>query len=295
MNQSVQPGILESVPRVGRYLSFTLVPGAQPEAALRRVLAHVDGDSVVIGLGQSTLKSLGAELAGMRDFPAHSTKGIDIPSTPAALWCWLRGEDRGDLLHLGRKVRQALAPDFDVIQTIDSFQYGESLDLTGYEDGTENPQGDEAIDAAIYQGEEAGLTGSSFVAVQQWVHSLDDFQAMPQEQRDCVIGRYAESNEEIAEAPESAHVKRTAQEDFEPEAFVVRRSMPWCEAQTEGLVFVAFGHSFDAFEALLNRMLGYDDGIVDALFSFTRPVTGHYFWCPPMREGRLDLSLLGIQ
>ena len=26
------------------------------------------------------------------------------------------------------------------------------------------------------------------------------------------------------------------------------------------------------------------------MFSFTRPVTGAYFWCPPVRGGRLDLS-----
>jgi len=26
------------------------------------------------------------------------------------------------------------------------------------------------------------------------------------------------------------------------------------------------------------------------LFSFTRPVTGSYFWCPPVKDGRLDLE-----
>lgn len=292
MNQTVQAGVLQSIPRVGRYLFFTLQADAAPLEALERIKALVNGDQLVLGLGQSTLKALGVELEQMRDFPVHSTQGIDIPSTPAALVCWLRGEDRGDLLHLGRKVRAALAPDFTVMQTIDSFQYGESLDLTGYEDGTENPTGDDAVDAAVYQGPIEHLRGSSFMAIQQWVHNLDHFQSMSETARDHVIGRHADGNEEIDEAPESAHVKRTAQEDFEPEAFVVRRSMPWCEAQTEGLVFVAFGHSFDAFEALLSRMLGYDDGIVDALFCFTRPVTGGYFWCPPIQNGQLQLAFL---
>ena len=32
---------------------------------------------------------------------------------------------------------------------------------------------------------------------------------------------------------------------FTPEAFVVRRSMPWAGAEGEGLVFVAFGRSFE--------------------------------------------------
>jgi len=68
--------------------------------------------------------------------------------------------------------------------------------------------------------------------------------------------------------------------------------MPWADAEKEGLVFVVFGHSFQAFEALLNRMLGLDDGITDALFNFTRPVTGSYLWCPPIKDGDLDLSTL---
>jgi len=37
-------------------------------------------------------------------------------------------------------------------------------------------------------------------------------------------------------------------------------------------------------------MLGAEDGIADALFRFTRPISGSYFWCPPMRGGRIDLG-----
>jgi putative iron-dependent peroxidase len=89
-------------------------------------------------------------------------------------------------------------------------------------------------------------------------------------------------------------VKRTAQETFDPEAFVLRRSMPWAEGARAGLVFVAFGRSFDAFEAQLNRMMGLEDGVTDALFRFTRPVTGAYYWCPPAKGARLDLRALGL-
>jgi putative iron-dependent peroxidase len=59
-------------------------------------------------------------------------------------------------------------------------------------------------------------------------------------------------------------------------------------------VFVAFGKSLDAFEAQMRRMAGLDDGITDALFRISRPVTGSSFWCPPVRDGRLDLRLLGL-
>jgi putative iron-dependent peroxidase len=40
-------------------------------------------------------------------------------------------------------------------------------------------------------------------------------------------------------------------------------------------------------------MVGHEDGIVDGLFTFSRPVTGGYDWAPPI-GGKLDLSILGI-
>ena len=41
---------------------------------------------------------------------------------------------------------------------------------------------------------------------------------------------------------------------------------------------------------VLAKMVGEEDGIVDGLFSFTRPKTGAFFWCPPMKDGQPDLS-----
>ncbi|MGH8621330.1 MAG: Dyp-type peroxidase, partial [Burkholderiales bacterium] len=160
-------------------------------------------------------------------------------------------------------------------------------------DGTENPKGRKSRVAAIVQAP-SRFAGSSFAAVQQWEHQFERFEAMSPRQRDATIGRRRSSNEEIAGAPLSAHVKRTAQESFEPAAFVVRRSMPWADAMRAGLVFVSFGSSLDKFEAQLRRMAGLEDGIADALFTFTRPLTGAYFWCPGMRRGRLDLAPLGL-
>lgn len=66
------------------------------------------------------------------------------------------------------------------------------------------------------------------------------------------------------------------------------------ESTDAGLVFVAFAKSFNPFEAILHRMIGMEDNITDALFTFTRPITGAYYWCPPVKSGRLDLSKLGL-
>jgi putative iron-dependent peroxidase len=282
--------VLADIPAAARYLTFSLRHEANPRRALVALAALADGDGCVAGLGDSLLRVLGRSIPGMRTFPTYSAAGFEIPATPSALWCWLRGTDRGTLLNQGRTLIHALAPAFTLDQAIDAFRHGKGLDLTGYEDGTENPRGRKAVAAAAVQGMGAGLDGSAFVAVQQWVHDLDRFHAMSQREQDYTVGRRKRDNVELERAPASAHVKRTAQESFEPEAFVVRRSMPWNDGARAGLVFVAFGATLDAFEAQLRRMVGAEDGITDALFTFTRPVTGAYFWCPPLKRGRLDLS-----
>ncbi len=292
--KTYQPGILDPLPRLARYLIFTLSPQADPTNALKRLASSVDGREVVVGLGLSTIQKLGAHIEGLRPFPVIVHAGLDIPSTPAALWIWLRNDDRGELVLQTRRLRKWLAPAFELVQVVDAFRYGPALDLTGYEDGTENPEGEEAVEVAIVSGQGEGLDGSSFVAIQQWLHNLDFFESLPPEAQDHVFGRRKSDNEELADAPESAHVKRTAQESFEPEAFVLRRSMPWADEQREGFFFVAFGHSLYAFEAQLKRMAGLDDGIVDAVFTYSRPITGAYFWCPPVKDGQLDLQALGL-
>jgi len=286
----VQPGILEPIPAHARYLSFALAGAGHPRGALRALGEQTDGSQTVVGIGLSLVEALGHRVPGLRTLPRIPGAKIEVPSEPEALWCWLRGDERGELLHRSRSIVKLLSPAFRVSRTVDAFNYGSGLDLTGFEDGTENPKGAAAIEVAVATGLGAGLDGGSFVAVQQWLHDLDAFEKMSPDQQDNTFGRHRIGNEEIEDAPASAHVKRTAQESFDPPAFVLRRSMPWMSERGAGLVFVAFGKSFDAFEALLGRMVGAEDGITDALFTFSRPVTGAYFWCPPMKSGRLDLT-----
>ena len=289
-----QSAILQPVPDHARHLFFDLKPAADPRAALRALAAACDGTSAVLGIGTNVADTLGVKLADLRGFPDLPDARPAIPTTQHALWLWLRGDEPGDLLLQGHALEALAAPAFTRVQAIDSFRHRDSRDLTGYEDGTENPQDEAAVEAAIAHGRGAGIDGSSFAAVQQWLHDFPTFDSMPRAEQDNCFGRERDSNEELDDAPESAHVKRTAQEDFEPEAFVVRRSMPWVEGADAGLVFLAFGKSFDAFEAQLRRMTGHDDGISDALFSFTRPLSGGYYWCPPLGAAGIDLRALGL-
>lgn len=290
-----QPGILATpVPPQARHLFFTLESAEALPAAIDKLALLVDGKTAVVGFGKSLVQALGGQIEGLRAFPALTGVGVDNPSTQHALWCWLHGEDRGELLHRSRAIEAALAPALRLVQMTEAFRYKTGHDLTGYEDGTENPHDEAAVAAALVGEGTDGLHGGSFAAIQQWQHDLDGFAALPAQEQDHIVGRRKSDNEELEDAPESAHVKRTAQESFAPEAFVVRRSMPWVEGDRAGLMFLAFGYSLDAFEVQLRRMSGLEDGIVDGIYRMSRPITGGYYWCPPLKDGRLDLRALRI-
>ncbi|MCP4092433.1 MAG: hypothetical protein GY747_03200 [Planctomycetes bacterium] len=110
------------------------------------------------------------EVPGLRDFPRLDGLNVIMPATSGALWCWIRGEDCGDLLHHGRALIKQLRGTFsltDVTDVTDAFRYGSGLDITGYEDGAENPEGDDAAKVALLAGKADGLNGSSFVALKK--------------------------------------------------------------------------------------------------------------------------------
>ena len=289
-----QPGILEEIPQHARFLEFEVGAREELGTALGGLNPGDLNNHVVVGIGSQTAGVMGITIPGLVPFPDFSNADLEIPSTQAALWINIGGQDQVSLEADAASIVASLSPGYSCTRTVPAFKYDIGRDLTGYEDGTENPVGEDAVEAAIVKGAGSGMDGSSFVAVQQWLHDFSAFNGMTEAQQDDAIGRHRVSNEEF-DAPSSAHVKRTAQEDFEPEAFMVRRSLPWSNDDGSGLMFVAYANSFYSFDVQMRRMTGADDGIIDGLFQFSRPVTGSYYWCPPLQEnGRLDLSLLGI-
>lgn len=276
----------------GLSVSLALAPGADAGSALKRVAVSYDLDWGTIGIGEPLVRALGKAVPGLTTFPAMSAPGAGVPSTQQAMWLMFAGLTQGDIFANLQQVTRLLGRDFIVVDTMPTF-HNASHDLTGYEDGTENPKGRKAERAAIV-GTGVGLAGSAFVAVQRWVHDLDYFNGLTQSQRDNSIGRRLSDNAEIENAPKSAHVKRTTQEDFEPNGFMVRRSMSFANDHIKGLEFISYVAHLDTFTRQMRRMAGLDDGIADALFRFSRPVTGAFYWCPPSRNNRADLRVIGI-
>jgi putative iron-dependent peroxidase len=244
-------------------------------------------------VGVPTLQALGQKVPALRTFPTLNGPGGVIPSTQRGLWVFLRGQDPGILFDLTERVKNLLEEGFRLDDAMETFTYAGGRDLTGYEDGTENPKESAAIQTAIV-GDSGPWKGSSFVAVQRWKHNLERFRSFSIDGQNAMIGRRRDTNDEIADAPLSAHVKRAAQESFTPAAFMVRRSMPWATAHEQGLEFIAYGDSLDPYERVLRRMVGLEDGVVDALFTFSQPMTGGYYWCPPTSGKKIHLDAIGV-
>lgn len=289
-----QPAILRPVPDATRFLVFGLAPDADARAVLARLAELPHDDRSVIGVGSPLALTAPKRVEGLRAFPGLAGSGVSIPSTQGALYAAFEGDDAGDCLLRARAFASELARSLTLLEDVAGFKYAGGRDLTGYQDGTENPKGDRAAETAIVRGHGKGLDGASFVSTQRWVHDLAGFERLGLAAQDAVIGRSRATNEELEDAPATAHVKRSAQESFDPPSFLLRRSVPCGGAVDHGLFFVAFAASLDPFERILRRMAGLDDGLVDGLFRFSHPVSGAHWFCPPVAAGRLDLTALGL-
>ena len=137
MTDNMQPGILPGVPRVARYLSFSCRPGVDASATKHALQTLTVDDDMVVGIGEPLAKLWEERVDGLRSFPALSGPGVEVPALQHALWCWLRGDDQGELVNRTIEISDLLLETFRLEQVVDGFKHGnEELgkDLTGYEE-----------------------------------------------------------------------------------------------------------------------------------------------------------------
>jgi putative iron-dependent peroxidase len=262
-------------------LALWLRAAASPLACATALAGLRLPPGAVLGLGRGLIDRIaGPDAIPM--LPAMVDRGGGAapacPADQADLWVLVGGDDPGAALHAARAALKALQPAFALHRERSLYLHRGGRDLSGYADGTENPTGQDAVEAAIVG--DGPLAGSTFAAVQSWQHQLDALAAHPPAARDQLIGRTEADDTELDDAPPSAHVKRTAQEDFDPPTFLVRRSMPWGGVEAHGLLFLAYSVDPAGFDRMLGRMLGEEDGVVDSLFRFSRVLDGGHYWCP---------------
>ena len=287
-----QPAILAPVPAAARFVTFGFRHASDPGRALVRLAAWQRDPNVVVGLGEPLLARAKGRIDGAARLPGGHLVVSTRPRKPCGRPLPMRIEARPSTREERSPACWATPCGWSKRSTL-SCTAGARTSAVSWM-GPKTPRMRLPWLRRLSTVAGLGLDGASFVAVQRWVHDLAAADAMSQATRESIVGRRQGSNEEIADAPLSAHVKRTAQESFEPPAFVLRRSMPYGGIAEHGLYFIAYGESLDRFERQLRRMAGRDDGIVDGLMAFTKAVTGGYYFCPPVLGDKLDLRALGL-
>jgi putative iron-dependent peroxidase len=279
-----QPSLFREGALAGHSLEWDLA--GDPKEALSK-LAALDPAGAVIGLGAPLVAAVGKTIPGFSAFENLEGR-VSMPSTQKALWAYVLDDTPGQAFSRAEALHRLVDGPFQLAETQPVFRYRDGRDLTGYLDGTANPKDDEAVAAALIpDGERAG---GSFALVQRYVHFRSRFERLSQDARDAVVGRRLSDNEEMDDAPETSHVKRTDQEGYDEPAFMLRRSMPWGDLRTHGLLFVAFIADLRTMDLVLRRMCGLVDGESDALLKYTQAETGAYYYCPPLAGGRLNLA-----
>ena len=66
--------------------------------------------------------------------------------------------------------------------------------------------------------------------------------------------------------------------------------MPYANEHGEGLMFIAYCENLDRFEVQMRRMAGLNDGVIDALFTFSKILNSAYFYCPAVNNNKLVLT-----
>jgi putative iron-dependent peroxidase len=166
------------------------------------------------------------------------------------------------------------------------FRYLEGRDLTGFIDGTENPQLQaERAETALLPEDSGVFADGSFVFAQRFVHDLDKWRKLKVDAQEQVIGRSKLESIELEDAhkPSNAHISRVVIEDEQGEELeILRHSLPYGEGHAEqGLFFIAYTKDLKIIDQMLAHMYGTSsDQLHDRLLHFVRPVNGAYYFAP---------------
>lgn len=205
------------------------------------------------------------------------------PATGGDLLIHLNGE-RFDLLYeLAMRFINPIRSLVDIIEETHTFTYLDSRDLTGFIDGTENPNTDQAAGVALLA-DDADFVDGSFVLTQRYEHQLSRWDSLEQSTQESIIGRTKEDSIELegADKPSTAHISRTVIKEDGEELEIVRRSQPYATITgASGLFFIAYSKDISIFDKMLASMFGNNpDGLYDHILDYSLPVTGAYFFAP---------------
>jgi porphyrinogen peroxidase len=271
-------------------------------AALVRAVGFRDLEgrlSCVTGIGADAWDRLTGQPrpAGLHPFQELRADGRHAVSTPGDLVFHIRATRMDLCFELATQIMTRLAGAARIVDEVHGFSYFDERDLLGFVDGTENPTGADAAEAAIIGAEEPAYSGGSYLIVQKYLHDLAGWNALPVEEQEKIIGRTKLSDIELDDAvkPSSAHNALTTIVVDGEEVDIVRDNMPFGRVGSGeyGTYFIGYARSPATTEQMLENMfIGSPPGNYDRILDFSTAVTGSLFFVPsqPLLDGLDDLA-----
>jgi putative iron-dependent peroxidase len=223
-----------------------------------------------------------AELHPFREIRSGERHAV---STPADVLFHIRAKSMDMCFELATQIMERIGGAVSNVDETHGFRYFEDRDLLGFVDGTENPRGEAALNAALVAGEDAQFASGSYVIVQKYLHEMSRWNALSTEEQERIIGRTKLSDIELSDAvkPSSAHNALTTIVESGKEVQILRDNMPFGKPGRGefGTYFIGYSRSPRTIEQMLENMfIGRPPGNYDRLLDFSRAVTGSLFFVP---------------
>lgn len=213
--------------------------------------------------------------------PIEGPDGYRMPATQVDGWLWVAAGNQSNVFDVATTILNEVSGFWRSKRQTNGFGYEHSRDLTGFEDGTENPGAYEAPGIVAVDEGQPGA-GSSILLFQLWPHKVKEWNALSVSEQENVIGRSKADSVEMPDdvKPVNSHVARTVVDVDGEELDVYRRNTAYGDVARHGTVFVGFTKDQWRMNEMLRRMAGADGGPRDALTYFADVISGAWFVCP---------------
>ena len=221
-------------------------------------------------------------------YPGYeSSDGKVAKATQEDMLLWIHSDEKDLCWETQYVFRTAVAGHMTVARETPTFIYRNSLDLTGFIDGTGNPTPDQQPDRAIVPDGAPGA-GGSFCIAQRWVHDLNYFNNLPLADQENTFGRTKADSTKLAKQVPTSHLAHvelregdTADESTPKRGEMVRRSTPYAfHDGTIGLYFMGFCREQAPMRERMEAMYGMNGQVRDAITDYSTPASGSFYFAP---------------
>jgi porphyrinogen peroxidase len=245
------------------------------------------GLTCVIGFGSDAWDRLFGQPrpSELHPFREIRSGGRHAVSSPGDILFHIRAKRMDLCFELAAQIMECIGDAVSIVDEVHGFRYFDDRDVIGFVDGTENPRGDLALEAALVGDEDPSFSGGSYIIVQKYLHDMKGWNALPIETQERIIGRKKLSDIELDDSvkPTSAHSALTVIEENGKELKILRDNMPFGRPGHGefGTYFIGYSRTPRITETMLQNMfVGRPPGNYDRLLDFSHAVTGSLFFAP---------------